>query len=486
LNTATGLIISRGWMSVCGFVTFILVARNLSLAEFGVFALASSAAILPQMLVGAGFYEHVISRDPKGALQRVAETWTIVCGIAGALVVLALAGVAYLGFHSPMAATLLVGFSGVSLLWGFSVIREAVLIRDGRGGAVASVLFAAETVGLVALMIAFYAGAGVYALIAGRIANAIVTLIGFGLQTRLPYRFEFDIDRAREMFRYSGGATGARLVRWVRGRGIDLVVGLVMSLSSVGLFRMGMRLFFSGSTILLEAPQAAILKYLGQAHARGDACMRRTTVRVYRLHAAIVAPIFVGAATIAGVFVHSVLGQEWAASGDVFAILCLSAPAVIAMGVNESVMMASGRSNALFIYQIGATVFAILALLLGALGGPVTAAIARVAMGVAIAVSAGFIMQQEIGKVGRNRFLSALGRIMLATGCMAVWSLSWVQRISLEAPLWRQLEMVAFAGISGLAIYAAALFIFDRPSFRLLRVLWRLMRRPRRREVVNA
>jgi len=95
-------------------------------------------------------------------------------------------------------------------------------------------------------------------------------------------------------------------------------------------------------------------------------------------------------------------------------------------------------------------------------------------------------MQQEIGKVGRNRFLSALGRIMLATGCMAVWSLSWVQRISLEAPLWRQLEMVAFAGISGLAIYAAALFIFDRPSFRLLRVLWRLMRRPRRREVVNA
>jgi len=158
---------------------------------------------------------------------------------------------------------------------------------------------------------------------------------------------------------------------------------------------------------------------------------------------------------------------------------------VIAMGVNESVMMASGRSNALFIYQIGATAFAILALLAGALGGPVTAAIARVAMGVAIAVSAGFVMQHEIGKAGRNRFLSALGRIMLATGCMALWSLSWVQRTSPDAPLWRQLEMVAFAGLTGLAIYVAALFIFDRPSFRLLRVLWRLLRRPRRRDVVN-
>jgi len=467
-------------MSICAFTAFILVARNLTQAEFGIFALASSASILPQMLVGAGFYEYVIGRDPKGEMLRDAETWAIVSGAIGAIVVLALAGVVYLGFHSPMASLLMAGFSGVSLLWGFSVIREAVLIRDGRGGAVASVLFAAETLGLIALIVSFQMGAGIFALLAGRLTNAVVTVIGFWLQTRQPYQLTFDLPRAREMIRYSGGAMGTRFIRWANGWGIDLVVGLVMSLSSIGLFRMGMRLFYSGSAILLEAPHAAVLKYLGRAHANGPACMRRTTIRVYRLHASIVVPIFVGGATIAGVFVHSVLGSEWSPSGSVFAILCLSAPLLVAMGVNASVMLASGRSATLFAYQVGTTGLAMFALLVGGMGGPVTAAIARVAMGVVIAGSAAFVMQVEIGKRGRNTFLMAIGRVSLAGACMAVWSLSWMQRVPLEAPLIEQLLMTAFAGASGLAIYAAALFLVDRPSFRLLRVLVRLLRRPRR------
>jgi len=473
-------------MSICAFVTFILVARNVTQAEFGVFALASSASILPQMLVGAGFYEYVISRDPKGELQRDAETWAIVSGVIGALVVIALAAVVHLGFHSPTAAMLMFGFSGISFLWGFSVIREAVLIRDGRGGAVASVLFTAETLGLIALIVTFQMGAGIFALLAGRLMNAVVTVIGFGLQTRRPYQLTFNLSRAREMFRFSGGAMGTRLIRWANGWGIDLVVGLVMPLSGVGLFRMGMRLFYSGTTILLEAPHAAVLKYLGRAHANGPACMRRTTVRVYRLHAAIVSPIFIGGATVASLFVHSVLGSEWGQTGTVFAILCLSAPLLVAMGVNASVMLASGRSNRLFVYQIGTTVLAILALLIGGMGGPVMAAVGRVAMGVVIAGSAAFVMQLEIGKQGRNMFLMAMGRIIIATACMAVWSLGWMQRVSVEAPLIDQLLMAAFAGLTGLMIYTVALYVVDRPSFDVLRVLWRLLRRPRRREVVAA
>lgn len=480
MNTAAGLVISRGWMSVCAFVTFILVARNLTQAEFGVFALASSASVLPQMLVGAGFYEYVIGRDSKGLLQRDAESWSMLSGVAGAALVLAFAGFAALVMQAADAAWLLAGFSIVSVLWGYSSIQEAALIRDGRGGAVALVLFLAETVGLVALIAAFENGAGVFSLLVGRLANAAVVFAGFMWRTRRGIAIQIDVARARAMLRYSGGAVGNRVVRWANGWGIDLVVGLVMSLANVGLFRMGMRIFYSGSAILLEAPQAAILKYLGQAHASGETRMRRITLRVHRLHTALAAPIFVGGAAIAGVFVDTVLGSDWAASGQVFAILCLSAPLLVAMGVNGAVLLASGRTHTLFLYQAGTTVLAMLALLGGGLGGPVSAAVARVAMGAVIVTTAGWVIQKEIGREGRTAFLFNTARLLAATACMAVWTLGWVLRVPATAPLAQKLGLIAAAGLSGLVVYAAALFVFDRASFRLLRAAWRLLRRPRR------
>ena len=279
MKAAAGLLFARGCMSLCALVSFILVGRHLSPQEFGVFALASSASLLPHLLVGAGFYEYVLGRDPDGQMTGTAATCAALSGGAAGVLLLLFAMLAWFQFGSRDAAAILVGFAVAAVLWGLVVIQEAVLVREGRGGAVAAVLSAGEIVGLAALALSFWAGAGILALAIYRLAGSLTTTLGYLLSARPGLRFRFDAAAAREMAGFSLGLMGGKVVDWVNGYGSDLLIGTFMPVAGVGVFRMGARMYLAGFAVIAQAPSAAVLSHLGRAAAASSARLRRATLQ---------------------------------------------------------------------------------------------------------------------------------------------------------------------------------------------------------------
>ena len=201
-------------------------------------AWASSASLLPHLLVGAGFYEYVLGRDPDGQMTGTAATCAALSGGAAGVLLLLFAMLAWFQFGSRDAAAILVGFAVAAVLWGLVVIQEAVLVREGRGGAVAAVLSAGEIVGLAALALSFWAGPDSRAghLPAGRKPHHDPGISAF---RAAGLRFRFDAAAAREMARFSLGLMGGKVVDWVNGYGSDLLIGTFMPVAGVGVFRMG-------------------------------------------------------------------------------------------------------------------------------------------------------------------------------------------------------------------------------------------------------
>ena len=480
MKAAAGLLFARGCMSLCALVSFILVGRHLSPQEFGVFALASSASLLPHLLVGAGFYEYVLGRDPDGQMTgrppparpcRAVPRASCCCSSP-----------CWHGSSSAhgMRPRSWFGFAVAAVLWGLVVIQEAVLVREGRGGAVAVVLSAGEIVGLAALALSFWAGAGIFALAIYRLAGSLTTTLGYLLSARPGLRFRFDAAAAREMAGFSLGLMGGKVVDWVNGYGSDLLIGTFMPVAGVGVFRMGARMYLAGFAVIAQAPSAAVLSHLGRAAATSSARLRRATLQALRLQLVLATPVFVAVAALSQQFLPALLGAGWQDSGTVLAIFCLFAPVSIGSMTAGAVLLAQGHSGRLFRYQLVMMLPLAAAMAAGSLAGP--AAVAAAKGGYAILYVLGLVaFAGALRRGGGREFLLTLPRVAAAAGLMAAWCLAWIHLLSPGQGLPLRLLLACGAVVTGTVIFAVALRFLDRPGFRLLQAMVRLGRRHWRR-----
>lgn len=469
MRSAIGLISARGWANLCSLGSFLLVGRVLTPYEFGLFALASSITLLPHMMVAAGYYEYVLGRDPGGRHDATAQSCSTLSGIAACLLIVAFHFVALHVFHAQHVATMLLGLALVSLLWGTVAVQEAALIRDGRGDLVALVAMLSETAGLLALLAMISQGHSLYALVGARVATMTFTAAGYAFLRRARLRFRLEGAAARQMSGFSGGLFATKAMEWAHGYGMDLLLGLCMPTASLGVYRMGSRLFLAGQSVI-AAPSLTVLGHLGRAAVTSRARLEQAALRTLRLQAVLGAPAFAAVAALAMELLPLVVGKEWRDSGTVLALFCLFGPAAFGAITGGSVLLAHGRSIDFFRYQLAMAVPTTAALALGALSGPVAAAVAKALCGVAYALGLLWMARELAGPVRRACARTVLV-VLLATACMtgAGFASAWL------------LDSTALALLLGLgggaAAYVTVLRLLDPGSYRTLRCVTRLVRR---------
>lgn len=475
MSRTAAFLVSRVWMSICAFAGFVEIGRVLEPADFGIFVLASSIALLPQTLVGAGFYEWTMSRAPDHEERGTAYWCTAATGLAGCILLLALALLLRM-LDFAEVAKLLLPLSFAPLLWGLSAVHEAALIRDRKGGRVTAVLVTAETVGLAVLLVALENGWGTEGLVASRIANAIITYAGFSLMADQMLPGGFELRRAREMAVFSRDIFASRLLGWMDGYAGDLLIAALLSSVGVGLYRMGARLFLAAA-VLLQAPGIALIAVAGEALERGEARMARVVGRFVRLHAAMAMPVFAGLMASVHVLVEIVLLPQWAPSATVAALMCLAAPGWILNNANSAVLIARGRSRALLVISAGAAGTGALAILLGAIWGPVGAAAAKATCACAFAIGA-LVAVRTLKGAEAKRVLLSMAAICAAAAALAVTMRLLLASLEPQSGIVPTMLQLAAAGLAGLAVYAVFLRLLDGRTFRLVTLLLRRNLRP--------
>jgi O-antigen/teichoic acid export membrane protein len=486
MNRAAGLFIARGWAALCQIVSLFAIGHELDPVAFGFYAIASSAVLLPQMLVGAGFAEHVISRDRDRRDEHLAFWCTAAIGFAGAaLAVVAGLSLSAFGVPEPMPL-LLIYLAPLPALCGLAAISEAALVRDNRGGALASTLFASETIGLAVMLFMLWQGAGVYALAYARLANLIVTLVGYGAVSRVRITGAWEWSRVRELWRFAAGIISGKLVFWADGFGIDLLLAAVMNPAGVGLYRMGSRVVGAPSSVFVQSVGQAQLAYLGERLAAAPRRLGAAMIRATRLHYSLVTPLFVLLAVCADDLVAIVLDPQWSASAPVLAILALGVAPTISYTIGASALVAVGQSGRLAAFQIAALACTIVAMLVGAaLYGPIGAAMGKTAGSI---ISAAIVIGavRELAAHDRRRVFGAVGSIALASAACGVAALSVDALIPATGDIAWGLARIGVIGVAGLCAYALALPLLAPNAFRQLRFLVRRRLAARRERAVSA
>lgn len=328
-----------------GSAVFIVLARILEPADFGIVALASVFVVLISLLVESGFAEALIQRDTVTAKDLNSAFWmNNVMGVVLAIVLIVLADVISDPLGQPQLAPVLRVLSAVFVLSALSSVPQAILRRGLAFRAIAIRGVAATFAGgLVGIAMAL-AGAGVWSLVGQMVTNAAAgTVILWVLCSWRP-GWSLSVESLRGLLRFSARILGERLALFASRRSDDLLIGLVLGPVALGFYTVAYRILLIFTEIIIWTLEGVAFPVLSRL--QGDQERRaRAFYVLIRLGAAVAAPAFLALAILAPELTQVAFGDRWLAAVPVMQALALVGIPHAAMYCNKAALNAAGRPD---------------------------------------------------------------------------------------------------------------------------------------------
>jgi O-antigen/teichoic acid export membrane protein len=451
------------------FVIFVLLARLLNPHAMGVFALALTISELARLIASAGFPDAVI-REPELDSELADSIFWLNFGFAlgVCLLLVALAQPIAWFFHEQQLVMIVCALAVVLPLSALGGIHTARTLREFGHRSVAARSLISNLFGGGAAILAARAGFGAWSMVLQRlIVEAIMVLLAWHAYPWLPRR-RFARKRLGAVFRFSLNTMLSQVLLMVMIRSQDLIIGRVLSVSAVGIYRLGWRAI----DLLIQvcvAPLASIaLPTLSRLHANTQA-FGAAVLRFNAVIALMTCPAMLGFGAVAPQLVPLVFGAQWAAAGQVAQVLSLLALPYATSSLTGPVFSARGAARTSVRLAWFQLLVALALVLLAAPYGPMAVAIAYVVRGylvwpvqVFLMLKATGISLQALSKQVTLPILSAL----LAAGLVVVSSHSVLSVVS----GWQYvIPAVLFQGF----VYALTMWVFGRA---FVRAQWQSLR----------
>lgn len=417
----------------------VILARLLTPADYGLFAIAVGALALANSMTNLGVKEALVQRASPGAADYHAG-WSL--GLARGLVLcgvlLAIAPVIAWLFAEPRAADLIRVIALVPLVDALASVRLADAIRNLRFRSIAFAELAKSAANTV-VAVALASSLGVWALVAGQIAASLA----FVLCTYLiaPYRPRLVVSAA-------GMKPLLVFGRWVLLTGL-IAEGGTLALRGIVSHQLGtaeLGLYFLAASVAL-LPAALAAETIGSvafplyARIRNDAAGSERALRAVTVSMGVVIiPASLLIAALAPAAVDELFGSKWLGAVVPMQILAFVCIAGVLGEAFTPLFMATGRPELVTRVELAQTVCLIV--LVAWLAGTTGLA------GVAFATVAGTALAQPLALLYARRTTGKLpagiGRCLAAimfaagVGCAAAWSAEKV-----------------LAGVAGLLVSAA-------------------------------
>jgi O-antigen/teichoic acid export membrane protein len=441
------------------FAIFALLARTLGPAAFGAFALAVAFAEFGRVLPSTGLVS-AISRA-KQVTPAMADTifWaTLGLSLALAALIAVVARPLATAFGAPEVAPLLIALGLLLPVSASGATHIALMLREFGHRVMASRSVVSNLAGGTAALAAAWSGWGAWSLVVQRAVTeaAGAAMVWHAYRWRPGRRYSGAV--LREVAGFSGSMTVTSLLYTTLVRLQDLVVGRMIGVAAVGVYRTAWR------TVDLIS-QAAILPFSQVslpvlARLQDDLpSFAKAYLRIVRVSSALALPAIVGFAVLAPEAIILVFGQRWAASAGIARILGLMAVPFVLNYFAGPALAAMNRSGALaWIAGLQVTLTAVLTILAAPYGLQAIAAAYVLRSYVTLPVQM-WALKRYTG-VPYGPVLRAIAPALTASVAMGA------ALLALYHPLHTRLDSpVLFLGIMmllGTALYAALLLVFAR------------------------
>lgn len=408
---------------VAQFGTLMVLARLLEPRDFGLVAMVSVVIGLAQVYADLGVGNAIIHRQDTTAAQLSSLYWlNILAGVVAYLLLVAATPLVVLLYGEPRLAKL-VPLAALILLISSPGAQFRILLQKElrfRALAISESIGAASGAG-VAIASAL-AGHGLYAIVFGSLANhAVTTALVLAMGWReWPVRLTFQRKHLTGYIGFGLFQMGERTANYVGQNLGQLLIGVLIGAQALGYYNLAIGLVYLPlqriNPILTRVafPMFAKLQDNTDQLKRGFMIMRGVL-------AAVNFPLFLGLAGTAPILVPVLFGEQWLESVVLIQILSLVAMLRSTGNPVGSLLLAKGRADYGFYWNLFTIPVLIPFISAGAyFGGAVGVATAvLVAQCLFFGLNYLMIVRRLIGPCF-NQYLNTLAPAALSAGIMAV------------------------------------------------------------------
>lgn len=425
----------------------IVLARLLTPAEFGTFAVAMTVQTLVMSLSDLGLATQLVRSKQFEVEAPTIATLGALSGLGLAAAMIVTSPWIARGMGSAEATSAIAVLGVTVAIGGLGVVPFALLLRDFRQGHLLAVSGADFVVGTtVSILLVTQFDLGALGLACGRLAGQpVATLLLFVVTRRRP-RFGWDTSLMVEAARFGIPIAGANVLSWATLGLPTPVIAHSVGLTMLGFYVLAFNVSSWPMTVLGQAVRSVALPAFSRTTDLDQSVVFR---RSLSLTWTIAAPCGVALAVLAEPVIRTLYGDRWDQAWPVLAALGIFGSVRVAFDLFAAFLLAHGSSRTVFLVQLAWLVTLIPALFVGVrLGGLLGAALAQVVVVTAVSVPMYLRGLRQVGIQTRG-LASALVRPSAAA--LVAGAAGWLASQTFTTPA----LSLAAGSLAGLVTYSA-------------------------------
>ncbi|MDD9940016.1 MAG: oligosaccharide flippase family protein [Myxococcales bacterium] len=348
-RAATWTMASRVVAQGTQFAVFIVAARFLTPAQFGMYVLIQAINMLMAKVAEAGWREFTTTWQGESEADAQAFTLATLGGVGLALV--GVVGAFVLSLMPDHAE-----YAGLQLLLALSIagmgttqVWSGQLIRTRRADALAKAVLLGQALGGSISIGGLVLDFGVTALGAGKLVAQVVTMIMIVAMAPWFPGIRLSSPGTPTIVKFTKSMLGSKCIAYLQGNAAVLLVSFFLGPTTVGLYRAGARVAGSVAEIVAEPTRIVCWMTLRRAAERpvdagragqGEvgagapeqqaedsperAELAESAERFLGLSLSLATPVFLGVAVTAEPLVVALLGEQWRPSAPVVVVMALA------------------------------------------------------------------------------------------------------------------------------------------------------------------
>ncbi len=461
INGVRWVMLTRAVSEVLALGCIVLLARHVSPAEFGHAAVALIFVPLAGILTFEGFASALVQRETvEESHRQVAMLASLLGGAVLSLLVLALVPLVWQPVFGAETGELIALVSPVFLISALGTVSRATLWRRLDFRRMSLIDLSATTLGnVVPVVLALALGLGARAIIAGALAQALLTAALLILVAPPPLP-RWHRRSQRDIGSFGLNAALAGLVD-VMFRNVDYaILAARLPAAQVGIYWRS----FNLGVVYQDKLSSVMMQLAFPVYSRTEsrAQMRALHERAARVHAAVIFPLLASLIVLGPVLIPFVLGGEWIPAVRPAQILALAGMIAAVLTGYPQVMLAVGHPRTLLRFNV--VMLAVYAALIAAASGLGLIVIAIAAVLGYVLILLGvyrFMLSRYLG-ISVKRLVPELGPAI--AGCLGLAAVAEPLRRGLY-PIVGAAPTIVLAGTAGIAAYCLVLRRVSRPAW---------------------
>jgi O-antigen/teichoic acid export membrane protein len=327
------------------FFALPLLARRLSLSDYGVVGMALPFLAFTMMIADTGLGLSLIRSAASN--RRVWSTcfWlSVLLGIGLATVLVALAPLASFMFHEPRLGPIIATLGLVVLAETATTIPMTMLQQKSRFHVISAIEIVAVLSGIGTAVITALHGGGAWALVGQQLTYFTVRLAATAIVSPFRPLMILDLPDAREHLAFGRDFLGVNFVAFFSRSADNLVIGKAIGAAAVGVY--GMTCQFIRLPLLLVTGPLQYVLYSQLSGIQDDKiALRRLFLILTRGLAVLGFPLIGMVAAAHDPLFKLLLSEKWAVSGELFMILAPVSALQQLTALSGTIALVLGRTD---------------------------------------------------------------------------------------------------------------------------------------------